>query len=82
MNVAEVIKTICSTSKTCDRSSVEISKNIKTGRDIRKTNLEVTSTKTSFIIFLFFAKYPTAMIKNTGATMFAVKTILSNNLLT
>jgi len=55
---------------------------MKTGRDIWKTNLDVTSTNTSFIIFLFLAKYPTAIIKNTGATMFAVKTILSNNLFT
>ncbi len=36
------------------------------------------STKTSFIIFLFLAKNPTAIIKKTGATMFAVNSMLSN----
>ena len=70
---------ICFNSKTCDKSSSEISKKIKTGSDIWKTNFEVTSTKTSFIIFLLLAKYPTAIIKKTGATMFVVNKILSNN---
>jgi len=63
---------------TRDKSRTEIFRKMKTGKDIWKTNLEVTSTKTSLIIFVFLAKNPTAIIKKTGATMFAVNRTLSN----
>ena len=65
-------------SKTWDKSKTEIFRKTKTGSEIRKTNLDVMSTKVSLIIFPFLAKNPTAIIKNTGATMFAVNSMLSN----
>lgn len=52
---------------------------MKTGSETWKTNFEVTSTNTSLIIFTFLAKYPTAIIRNTGATILAEKIMLSNN---
>jgi len=42
------------------------------GRETEKTNLEVISTKFSLITFIRLMKYPRAIIRKTGATIFPV----------
>jgi hypothetical protein len=50
----------------------EIFMKIKAGRETEKTNLEVISTKFSLITFIRLMKYPRAIIRKTGATIFPV----------